>query len=409
MASENKIGVVTATIVAMNAMIGAGIFSVPAALGAAVGPAGLITYLFVIIAVWCMGSAMAQLAKNYPQEGSFYTYARQWGGHYVGLIAASLYLIGMIIAMGHLIQTIGAYLLHYFPSLSEFSLGLLALIFLTVLNMVGVHLSQAGQMILICTTIFPLLTIIGICLTHGSIANYTPFTPYGWHSVFSATRIVIFGFFGFESAASLYTRVENPERNVPRALVTSIVLVGILYTLFVGAIIFAVPLNLFLVEKRPLSEILSSLFQHGWLLELIHAAILSAVLGTVHSMIWASGELFTALVRQTSTGTKQKKLKQLATPQNAVLTIATLILGVYLTLGDPNIFFNLTALFMMCAFGLAMTTLVFDAKRSSTFDKAKTYIGLATAVAIFYFAAENIVEVVKARNYKVDASMKEMV
>ncbi len=68
-----KIGLAVATIVGMNAMIGAGIFAVPAALASHVGPAGIITYAFVILAVWFMGSSIARLAQLFPQEGSFYT------------------------------------------------------------------------------------------------------------------------------------------------------------------------------------------------------------------------------------------------------------------------------------------------------------------------------------------------
>ena len=85
--NNQKIGVVTATIIGMNAMIGAGIFAVPATLASCVGPAGILTYVFVIIAVWFMAQSLARVAQLYPQEGSFYTYTKQWAGHVGGLIA----------------------------------------------------------------------------------------------------------------------------------------------------------------------------------------------------------------------------------------------------------------------------------------------------------------------------------
>src|SRR5690606_30021801 len=115
MESHKKIGVVTATIVCMNAMIGAGIFSVPVALQSEVGPAGLITYLFVILAVWCIALSLARVAALYPQEGSFYTYARQWGGNKIGAAAACSYLIGLVIAMGLLAQIAASYLQTFIP------------------------------------------------------------------------------------------------------------------------------------------------------------------------------------------------------------------------------------------------------------------------------------------------------
>ena len=46
-----KIGVATATIVGMNAMIGSGIFTAPSAMAAHVGPAGIIAFFFVVVAI----------------------------------------------------------------------------------------------------------------------------------------------------------------------------------------------------------------------------------------------------------------------------------------------------------------------------------------------------------------------
>ena len=128
--AQSKISLLTATIVGMNAMIGAGIFAVPAALASNVGPAGILTFAFVIVAVWLMGSSIARLAQLFPQEGSFYIYAKQWGGHLVGLIAAGAYLIGLLIAMGLLAQVAGGYLHDYFPVFSAFSWGVTILIVL---------------------------------------------------------------------------------------------------------------------------------------------------------------------------------------------------------------------------------------------------------------------------------------
>lgn len=405
MSSTQKIGLMTATIVAMNAMIGAGIFSVPSALGASVGPAGLVTYAFVIVAVWCMGSAMAQLAHFYPRAGSFYVYARQWGGHKIGLLAAGLYLIGLVIAMGHLTQVIGIYLQHYFPSLSASALGLVALALLTIFNIVGVHLSQAGQMVLICTTVFPLIAVTVLCLVNGSWTNFVPFAPFGWRSVFSAARIVVFGFFGFEAAASLFHVVKDPERNVPRALVASILLVGMLYMFFVGAIIFAIPLYYFLNPYVSISDVLIRMFpQYPWLLELIHFSIFSAVLGTVHSMIWASGSLLTAFLHQCH-GAGLKKLldKGYITDRISVLVIAFGIFCSYVSLHDPDLFFDLTAMFIIAAFTLSMGALLLQRDKQSHWQKIQTIVGLLMAFLIFYFAAEKVTEVLVRRFTRVDA------
>lgn len=295
---QAKIGVTVATIVGMNAMIGAGIFSVPAALASFVGPAGILTYTFVIIAVWCLGTSIARLAQLFPQEGSFYIYAKQWGGHTAGLLSAGSYLLGLLIAMGLLAQVAGTYLHAYFPFISSFFWGIILLCMLTLLNAFGVVLSEVGQIILICTTLFPLILTTIMCFTKANINNLFPFMPYGLTNVFAATRAVIFGFFGFECAASLFSIVKNPEKNVSRALTYAVSIVGVIYLLFVMSLILAVPLNLF-SPTLPLSETLCIIFPHNrWIINCIHLSILSAIIGTVHSMIWSSSALLLSYFKQ---------------------------------------------------------------------------------------------------------------
>jgi APA family basic amino acid/polyamine antiporter len=390
--SPEKIGLATATIVGMNAMIGAGIFSVPAASGSKEGPAGLITYLFVIIAIWFMGSSMARLAQLYPEEGSFYTYASQWGGHIIGLLSAGSYLIGLTIAMGLLTQMTGIYLHTTFPSISAFNLGFLILIALVAFNIVGVTLSKIGQMILICCTVFPLLATTLICFIKGNGAHFCPFMPYGITPIFTATKAVIFGFFGFECAASLFSVVKDPHKNVPRALVYSICLVGALYLAFVGSIIFAVPLDYLSNPNVPLSEILKMVFPNSpWLLGLIHFSIISALMGTVHSMIWSASSLLVAYLKKFRTPfVKQCIKRNLITARTAIILMGLFIFIPFACITNIDSFFSLTAIFLIFAFVSSMITLLTLKNEWKTGQNIKTVIGLITAFIIFYFAIEGL-------------------
>ena len=110
-----KIGVGTATIIGMNAMIGAGIFTAPNALASNVGPAGILAYLFVVVAVWFMGLSLARVAELFPQEGAFYAYVKPLAGHTAGLLANLSFLLGPSIAMGLLTYEAGKYLHPFIP------------------------------------------------------------------------------------------------------------------------------------------------------------------------------------------------------------------------------------------------------------------------------------------------------
>lgn len=388
MAQEHvsKIGVTTATIIGMNAMIGAGIFTAPAAIGAYVGPAGIVAYLFVIVAVWFIAQSLARIAARFPQEGSFYTYAKQWGGHVVGLIAAYSYFIGLLIAMGLLSQIAGNYLQDpFFPTIDATTLGLISLVALVVLNMFGVVLSELGQQILICTTTFPLILTTIMCFSKANLANLTPFAPYGFRNILQATRAVIFGFFGFECATSLFSIVENPKKNVPRALTYSIIIVGIIYLLFVASIILSTPLDLFANPRTALPVVLKTLFPtNDWLLTTIHISILSAVLGTIHSMIWSSSVLMVSLLKQIHHIRLDQKV--------AVIIVGFFISLSFFFLKNIDLFFSLTAIFLILAFALSITTLLTIKDEWKGGKNLITIGGLLTAAVIFYFAVEGVIE-----------------
>lgn len=383
---STKIGVVTATIIGLNAMIGAGIFTAPAAIAGYVGPAGILAFIFVAIAAWFMAQSLARLAQLYPQEGSFYLYAKQWSGEFGGLLASGAYFIGLLIAMGLLAQAAGFYLHPLLPNVSAYTLGLVALVLLVILNMFGVVLSEIGQQILIVCTVFPLIATTLLCLTKADLSNLTPFAPYGFGNVLQATRVAIFSFFGFECAVSLFNIVKEPEKNVPRALTYSIILIGIFYTLFVGSIILSTPLEYLTGEVPLLSDILRITFpQNSWIISIVHMAVLSAILGTVHSMIWTSSNLLTILVKQIKKGA-------MLSSQVAVIIVGLCIAISYITLKKPGLFYNFTALFIVFANIMSMVTLLTLKKEWKSGQNIKTLIGMATALMIFGFAVQGLVQ-----------------
>lgn len=389
-AKEKKIGLVTATIVGMNAMIGAGIFTAPAALSLNVGPAGILAYAFVIIAVWLMALSISKVAQLFPGEGSFYNYAKELGGHFLGVLTTLCYMIGLVIAMGLLSQVAGLYLSEYISILSAQNLSILVLLGLIILNIIGVKLSEAGQLILIFLTVTPIIIITIFGFFKANLSNLTPFAPYGFTNVISATKAVIFGFFGFESAASLYSIVKNPKQNVPKALTYSIILVGILYLVFVSSIIVSIPLSKFTQGNINLIPVFASVWpaKYSWLLKILGISILSAVIGTLHSMIWSSSVLLISLLEKLKSPLAKNITSSKYKNKISVLIIGTLILLSSLVLKNLDLFFSFTALFIVIAFMVTLVTLIVKSKIVK--DKLIAIMGLATASIILIFALEEI-------------------
>ena len=391
---SDKIGVSTATIVGMNAMIGAGIFALPTMLATNVGPAGILSLAFVAGAVWFMAQSFARVAQLYPQEGSFYTYARQWGGHTAGLAASGSYLLGLLIAMGLLSHAAGSHLSHSFPFYDPKTWGMITLGSLTVLNMLGVSLSELGQQILIICTVFPLIGTTIMCLTKANIANLTPFAPYGMINTLDATRFAVFGFFGFEASASLFSIIKDPEKNLPKAITYSLLAVACLYLAFVASLILAVPLKLFSQYPGPVANSLIHVFPgQQWILTCIHISSISAILGTLHSMIWASGAMLLSFIKKLRTSSTQKLVAHgILNERTAVLLIGLGIYTSFIVLKD-DMFFNFTALFLLLGYTLSMATLLTLKEEWESGQNYITLAGFGCAGFIAYFALSGIAKI----------------
>ena len=127
------------------------------------------------------------------------------------------------------------------------------------------------------------------------------------------------------------------------------------------------------------------------MIRLIDFSILSAIIGTVHSMIWSSSNLWIDIVKKMRNPLARLLLhKKIINTYTSVLTMGLCILCSYLLLENMNAFFNLTALCIVFAYITSMITLLTIKQEWKNQQNIQTVIGLITAAAIFIFALEGI-------------------
>ena len=96
-------------------MVGVGVITIPSMLAQKVGPAGIFSYLISVLIVVALGISLGRVAFRYPGNGWTYLYPSRWAGHKVGLFSAISYLIGVLVAMGFLIQQAGVWAHQFIP------------------------------------------------------------------------------------------------------------------------------------------------------------------------------------------------------------------------------------------------------------------------------------------------------
>jgi amino acid transporter len=390
---NQKIGLGAAILVGINAMIGAGILTIPTMLSAIVGPAGIISCIFSILVVLAMGLSLGRASQIYPGQGWSYLYSSKWAGHKIGMISSYLYVVGILLAMGLLIQQAGVYgtyaLSFVSPNFSPKLLSAIILCLLTVLIIAGAQASSWVQYIITCLKV-PLVLIAVFCWFFFDPKLVVPFMPYGWSSIFTATPIILFAFFGFESVVSLYPVIENPNKNVSKAAAASILITGLIYIIFFYGILFAIPKEYFAGGlAEPISNVLNKFFVNYQFLSLfVLIGGWFAIVGTLHSVIWSVSELLTSVLKLSKSSGVQIFIKKgFWSSALSVISCSAFVLLSFLFL-DVESFISVTALFIVPSYVLSVASVLFIRQDWKSGRNLIALFGLLGGFVFFYFAVQ---------------------
>ena len=226
-----RIGLFDGTMVVMGGMVGAGIFITPAVVARSTANP------FEMIAAWVAGGAAAllgaliyaDLSRPRPLAGGQYVYLKEAFHPAVGFLYGwALLLVIQTGGMAVCAITFARYLLQLagaaFP---ESVVAAAALLALAVVNCFGVKAGARSQSALMVLKIAAIAAVIACgALGPPSISAAAPAAGAGF---FAALIPVLFLYGGFQTACFVAGEMEDPRRDLPRALVSGVVLVIVLY------------------------------------------------------------------------------------------------------------------------------------------------------------------------------------
>lgn len=266
------------TALGIAAIIGAGIFSTIGNASMAGGPA--VALLFVITAVACGFSAMcyAEFASSIPISGSAYTYAYASFGEIVA------WLIGWALVLEYAVSNMAVAISwsSYFTALLEVfhiqlpawmtvdyftaqkaagklastspilreaaeawhtapTIGGLRIILdvpvffivglITWIVYWGIQESKIASNIMVAIKLTVVLLVIAVGAFYIHPENWVPFMPTGFGGMMSGVGAVFFAYIGFDAVSTTAEECKNPQRDLPRAMIASLLICTILYVL----------------------------------------------------------------------------------------------------------------------------------------------------------------------------------
>jgi len=220
----------------INSIIGAGIFGLPSKIFALSGiyslPALFLCAAIVLILVF----NFAEVASRFSKTGGPYLYTLSAFGKIPAFIVGWLILITRLATYAALIHLIVTYLGYFLPALIEpgfrFAAIVTITIILTIVNYRGVRQSTLLSNTLAIAKVLPLLVfiVVGLFYLDPQIIDFRQATPdIGDFS--STVLVLIFAFTGFEAVLVNTGEVRDPGKNIPFALIASILFVAVFYAL----------------------------------------------------------------------------------------------------------------------------------------------------------------------------------
>ena len=232
-ALQRVIGVRGLAAAIFNITIGAAIFVLPAHVAANLGAAAPLAYLVCAVATALIALCIAEAGSRVPRSGGPYAYVETAFGPYAGYLCGVLLWLGITLAMGAVATVFADAALGLVPGLGgrlpRAVLLIAVYVGLTVVNIRGAALGSRASGIATVAKVVPLIAFVALGLSHVRAENLALGSFPALSRLGESGLLLMFAFFGMESALQVSGEVRDGARAVPRAIALAVTGVGVLY------------------------------------------------------------------------------------------------------------------------------------------------------------------------------------
>ena len=244
---------------AVNSIIGSGVFGLPATVAGLLGKRSVLAVLIAGAAMGVIMACFAEVASQFSESGGPYLYARTAFGRLTGILVGWMLYLAQTAAPAANANLFVIYLAEFWPAAKEpwprFVILTLLVGLLALINVRGARQGTAVSNVFTVAKILPLLMVVsaGAALT---IVHPTPWgaaPPMPASVWMKAMVLLIFAYGGFESALAPMSEAKNPGRDAAFALFVALVACTVIYALVQWVVVGV--LGPGATTDRPLAEV----------------------------------------------------------------------------------------------------------------------------------------------------------
>ncbi|MGH8289889.1 MAG: APC family permease [Steroidobacteraceae bacterium] len=218
---------------AINDVVGSGIYLLPAAAAALLGAASVWAVVLAGLAAALLVLCFAEASSHFDQPGGAYLYTREAFGRFVGFEVGWMTWLSRVAALASFATGLVQALTLFWPR-AESGWGRAAIICglilpLAAINVRGVSAGARTAVVLVIAKMLPLLFFIAVGAWFVDGSHLAIFQAPRGGALGQAALLLLFAYGGFENTPVAAGEYHNPRRNVPFALLSMILLVTLLY------------------------------------------------------------------------------------------------------------------------------------------------------------------------------------
>jgi amino acid transporter len=287
------------TAIAINSIIGAGIFGLPSKVAALIGGYSLLAFIVCALIVALIVLCFAEVSSRFAETGGSYLYAHKAFGRVVGFEVGWLFWLVRITAFATNCNLLVGYMGFLFPFLNESLPRILLIcgvvIVLTWINLLGIRESATLTNFFTVGKLLPMFAfaIIGLFFIHSANYNFSVAPETGAFA--NAVLLLVYAFTGFEMAVVPAGEMKDPQKNIPFALLTAIGVVAALYILIQIVCIGTLPE--LAASERPLADS-AQRFLGTYGAAVITIGAIISIFGNLNSLILSASRIPFAMAEQ---------------------------------------------------------------------------------------------------------------
>lgn len=307
MANRDKgLSAIQITMMALGTIIGGSFFIGSAVAIHSAGPAIILSYIFGGILVYFILSALSEMIKDDPSEGSFRIFIVKAFGHGAGFVVGWVYWTGMVLSMSSEATAVSILFRKWFPGVSIVLFGSITIAVVTLINLLGADKFGKLESGLVAFKLFAIILfiIIGLLLITGSMRNIPavgfkelrnePLFPSGIKGIAGSMLIVMFAYAGFEVIGLSASETDNPREIIPKASrYTVLSLVG-LYIISTAILVAIIPTKILNENSSPMAIALTR-WGLGWAGNVINGVMFIAILSAMLAAMFGLGRMIRSL------------------------------------------------------------------------------------------------------------------